>query len=41
LGNLTRQIGAIANPVYLVVAGHVLNLSQLGVPLSTSRQTNP
>jgi adenosylcobinamide kinase/adenosylcobinamide-phosphate guanylyltransferase len=41
LGSLTRQIGAIANPVYLVVAGHVLNLSQLGVPLSPSRQDNP
>ena len=30
LGMLTRQIGAIANPVYLVTGGHVLNLSQLG-----------
>ncbi|MGB3189215.1 MAG: bifunctional adenosylcobinamide kinase/adenosylcobinamide-phosphate guanylyltransferase [Limnoraphis sp.] len=33
LGILTRKIGAIANPVYLVTAGHVLNLSQLGSPL--------
>ncbi len=33
LGKLTRQIGAIANPVYLVAAGHALNLSQLGLPL--------
>jgi adenosylcobinamide kinase / adenosylcobinamide-phosphate guanylyltransferase len=30
LGMLTRQVGAIANPVYLVTGGHVLNLSQLG-----------
>ena len=34
LGSLTRQIGAIADPVYLVTGGHVLNLSQLGTPLS-------
>ena len=33
LGTLTRQIGAIAHPVYLVTGGHVLNLSTLGVPL--------
>jgi adenosylcobinamide kinase / adenosylcobinamide-phosphate guanylyltransferase len=30
LGMLTRQVGSIANPVYLVTGGHVLNLSQLG-----------
>jgi adenosylcobinamide kinase/adenosylcobinamide-phosphate guanylyltransferase len=36
LGSLTRQIGAIANPVYLVTAGHALNLSQLGTPLPTA-----
>jgi adenosylcobinamide kinase / adenosylcobinamide-phosphate guanylyltransferase len=34
LGMLTRQIGAIANPVYLVTGGHVLNLSQLGQKLN-------
>lgn len=34
LGNLVRQIGAIANPVYLVTGGHVLNLSLLGKPLN-------
>lgn len=34
LGMLVRQIGAIANPVYLVTGGHVLNLSQLGTPLT-------
>jgi adenosylcobinamide kinase / adenosylcobinamide-phosphate guanylyltransferase len=33
LGMLTRQIGALSNPVYLVTGGHVLNLSQLGQPL--------
>lgn len=33
LGNLTRRIGAIADTVYLVVGGYVLNLSQLGMPL--------
>lgn len=33
LGKLTRQIGTLANPVYLVAGGHVLNLSQLGTPL--------
>lgn len=33
LGTLTRHIGAIANPVYLVAGGHILNLSQLGTPL--------
>jgi adenosylcobinamide kinase / adenosylcobinamide-phosphate guanylyltransferase len=32
LGSLVRQIGLIADPVYLVTAGHVLNLSQLGQP---------
>lgn len=33
LGALTRKIGSIANPVYLVTAGRVLDLSQLGQPL--------
>jgi adenosylcobinamide kinase/adenosylcobinamide-phosphate guanylyltransferase len=33
LGTLTRQLGAIAHPVYLVTGGHVLNLSSLGMPL--------
>ena len=35
LGSLTRHIGAIAHTTYLVTGGHVLNLSQLGTPLST------
>lgn len=34
LGHLVRQVGAIANPVYLVTGGHVLNLSELGAPLT-------
>ncbi len=34
LGMLTRQIGTIANPVYLVTGGHVLNLAQLGQKLT-------
>lgn len=33
LGQLVRQLGIIANPVYLVTGGHVLNLSALGSPL--------
>jgi len=35
LGSLVRRSGAIANPVYLVTGGHVLNLSALGSPLPT------
>jgi adenosylcobinamide kinase / adenosylcobinamide-phosphate guanylyltransferase len=35
LGMLTRQIGAIADPVYLVTGGHVLNLAQLGRKLGS------
>jgi adenosylcobinamide kinase / adenosylcobinamide-phosphate guanylyltransferase len=34
LGMLVRRVGAIAHPVYLVTGGHVLNLSQIGTPLS-------
>ncbi len=33
LGELVRQLGIIANPVYLVTCGYVLNLSMLGSPL--------
>ncbi|PSB12959.1 bifunctional adenosylcobinamide kinase/adenosylcobinamide-phosphate guanylyltransferase [filamentous cyanobacterium CCP1] len=36
LGALTRQVGQIADPVYLVTGGHVLNLSELGRPLNES-----
>ncbi|MGB3204714.1 MAG: bifunctional adenosylcobinamide kinase/adenosylcobinamide-phosphate guanylyltransferase [Crinalium sp.] len=38
LGMLVRRIGAIANPVYLVTGGYVLNLCELGSPLP--QQTN-
>lgn len=34
LGTLSRQVGNIADITYLVAAGHVLNLSVLGEPLS-------
>lgn len=33
LGTITRKIGSIANPVYLVTAGRVLNLTELGKSL--------
>jgi adenosylcobinamide kinase/adenosylcobinamide-phosphate guanylyltransferase len=33
LGMLTRNVGGLADPVYLVTGGHILNLSQLGMPL--------
>lgn len=33
LGTLVRRIGAMADSVYLVVAGHVLELSALGMRL--------
>jgi adenosylcobinamide kinase/adenosylcobinamide-phosphate guanylyltransferase len=33
LGHLIRQIGSIADTVYLVTGGHVLNLTLLGEPL--------
>lgn len=36
LGQLVRQIGAMADSVYLVTGGYVLNLSQLGTPLPVS-----
>jgi adenosylcobinamide kinase / adenosylcobinamide-phosphate guanylyltransferase len=32
LGHLTRQIGGMADPVYLVTVGYALNLRQLGQP---------
>jgi adenosylcobinamide kinase/adenosylcobinamide-phosphate guanylyltransferase len=34
LGNLTRQVAALADTVYLVTAGHALNLSQMGILVS-------
>ncbi len=36
LGMLSRQIGAIADAVYLIAGGHALNLSQLGTKLPTA-----
>jgi adenosylcobinamide kinase / adenosylcobinamide-phosphate guanylyltransferase len=39
LGGLTRAIGSIADTVYLVTGGHVLNLSQLGHKLPSSMTT--
>lgn len=36
LGALTRQIAAIADPVYLVVAGYALNLAKLGTLVERS-----
>jgi adenosylcobinamide kinase / adenosylcobinamide-phosphate guanylyltransferase len=33
LGQLVRQVGGLANPVYLVTGGYVLNLTELGRPL--------
>lgn len=33
LGGLVRRVGAIAEAVYLVTGGHVLNLNDLGSPL--------
>jgi adenosylcobinamide kinase/adenosylcobinamide-phosphate guanylyltransferase len=35
LGDLLRQIGSIADTVYLVTGGHVLDLSHLGIRLPT------
>ncbi|OIP67724.1 MAG: bifunctional adenosylcobinamide kinase/adenosylcobinamide-phosphate guanylyltransferase [Oscillatoriales cyanobacterium CG2_30_40_61] len=35
LGGLVRHLGAIANSVYLVTGGYVLNLTQLGSPLES------
>lgn len=36
LGNLVRHLGAIADQVYLVTGGYVLNLTELGTPLNTN-----
>jgi adenosylcobinamide kinase / adenosylcobinamide-phosphate guanylyltransferase len=33
LGNLSRQVGNMADATYLVAGGHVINLSVLGEPL--------
>jgi adenosylcobinamide kinase / adenosylcobinamide-phosphate guanylyltransferase len=39
LGMLTRRVGSIADSVYLVTGGHVLNLSQLGHKLDRGEST--
>ena len=41
LGTLTRQLGAIADAVYLVTAGYVLNLRALGTPLPQLQEFHP
>jgi len=38
LGDLTRQVGEIADQVYLVTGGYALNLTQLGQPLTHDPQ---
>ena len=40
LGDLVRQLGQIANTVYLVTGGHVLNLSQIATTLSKAEPTS-
>lgn len=34
LGSLVRQVAAVADAVHLVTAGHILDLSKLGIPLA-------
>ena len=41
LGALTRQVGAIADPVYLVTAGYAVNLRQIGVPVTAVAKSRP
>lgn len=36
LGSLVRQVAAVADAVHLVTAGHILDLSKLGIPLSNA-----
>lgn len=40
LGRLTRQMGAIADAVYLVINGYALDLKALGVSVDTGLPTN-
>jgi adenosylcobinamide kinase / adenosylcobinamide-phosphate guanylyltransferase len=37
LGSLVRQLGLVCDTVYLVTAGHILNLTTLGSPLPPAR----
>lgn len=41
LGQLIREVGAIADCTYLVTGGHVLNLSVLGLPLNSLLNHKP
>ncbi len=41
LGHLTRQLATIADTVYLVTGGYVLDLGQLGQPLSQALSPDP
>ena len=41
LGHLTRQVAAIADMTYLVVAGFAVDLRQLGTPVSTLKPNEP
>jgi adenosylcobinamide kinase / adenosylcobinamide-phosphate guanylyltransferase len=41
LGTLTRQLGAIADAVYLVTAGYALDLRALGTALPASQKFDP
>ncbi|MGK7907377.1 MAG: bifunctional adenosylcobinamide kinase/adenosylcobinamide-phosphate guanylyltransferase [Synechococcus sp.] len=38
LGVLNQHIGALAQSVYLVTAGFAINLTQVGIPVSTSAE---
>lgn len=40
LGALVRRVSAIANPVYLVTSGYILNLTELGFPLPTRSENS-
>lgn len=41
LGRLVREIGAIADQVYLVTGGHALDLRQLGTPILKQPESFP
>lgn len=41
MGELLRQVGAIADPVYLVSAGYAVNLKALGTYVSPIQPPNP
>jgi adenosylcobinamide kinase/adenosylcobinamide-phosphate guanylyltransferase len=38
LGRLIRRVAAIADTTYVVLAGHVLDLSRMGMPLATEHE---